>query len=66
MKTEIAKGWGLRVGGCRPYLAWAIAHRKDGIKLTERYHKTARVVLVPLAEYRRMRRALQRGEGKAP
>jgi len=52
MKTEVAKCWGLRVEGPRPYLAYEVNPRKEEIKLTEPYHRAVKVVIVPLNEWR--------------
>ncbi len=55
MKTEVfSKGWGLKVGGARPYLAQVLEWHKVDVPCTESYHSPVRVVLVPLAEYRRL------------
>ncbi len=61
--TEHAKGWGLRVGGPAPYLAWEVFSRRkaDAEKeISEPYHRAVKVVMVPLAEYRALVRALGR------
>ena len=57
-KTEEARGWGLRIGGPRPYLAWRLTDNKADIKevCNESFHRPVRVVLLPLAEYRRLKR----------
>jgi hypothetical protein len=49
--TEPAVGWGLRVGGIHPYLAWALSFKKADLQkeCTESYHRPVRVVLLPLA-----------------
>jgi len=51
--TEIEVGWGLRVGGPLPYLAWEFHRSKEGVKITESYHRAVRVVLIPLAVARK-------------
>ena len=56
MKTEIAKGWALRVGGSKPYLAWGqFEYDKKKIKCWESYHRAVKAVLVPLEEYHRLK-----------
>lgn len=56
-KTEEARGWGLKVGGPNPYLAFDFAYTRYEIQrlCTATYHKPVRCVLVPLAEWRRMK-----------
>lgn len=63
-KTEVARGWGLRVndrhpGGPSPYIAYVFSFNKDEMEKEladlECEH-LVRVVLVPLAEYRRLKR----------
>ena len=59
MKTEIVRGWALRVGGPLPYL-WghAISYKKTDITpyVAEPFHRIVKVVMMPLAEYRRLKR----------
>jgi hypothetical protein len=57
-KTQVARGWGLRVGGPLPYLALEFSLDKERMEeeVTEAYHRPVRVILVPLAEYRRLKR----------
>jgi hypothetical protein len=62
MKTEIARGWGLRVDGTVPYLAYRMGMRKHDIECTQTYHRPVRVVLLPLAEYRRLKRIEKENE----
>jgi len=65
MKTEEAKGWGIRVGGPRPYLAYHVFHStKEQVqsRCTEDYHKPVKVVLVPLSEWRRLKRIEKYGD----
>jgi hypothetical protein len=62
MKTEIARGWGLRVGWCRPYLACEASMSKYDIRLHQPYHRRVRVVVMPLAEYRRLKRIEKENE----
>ena len=58
MKTKESKGWGIRVGGPRPYLAgvfhWTKAETVKGWE--ENCFRPVRVVLLPLADYRRLKR----------
>ncbi len=59
MKTEHTQGWGLRVGGPRPYLAWGVF--SAGVEPAERarqekYHKPVRVVMLTLHEYRQLKK----------
>ena len=56
MKTEEAKCWGLRVGGSKPYLGYVVAMEKEGIELSEPYHKAVKVVIIPIAEWRRLKK----------
>ena len=53
--TEEAHGWGLLVGGPHPYLASYFKAYKAGIEITESYHRAVRVVLIPLAEWTRLK-----------
>ncbi|MFA5430656.1 MAG: hypothetical protein WC329_05820 [Candidatus Omnitrophota bacterium] len=65
MKTEIARGWGLRIGGepfPRPYLAKTMAVEKDHIQCYTLWERPVRVVLLPLAEYRRLKRIEKENE----
>ncbi len=52
-QTEPAVGWGLRVDGHRPYIAYVFFSAKDGIHPTESYHRPVRVAIVPLAAARK-------------
>ena len=55
MKTEPAIGYGLRVGGSLPYLAWEQFWRlPEQVKCTERYHRPMKAVLLPYEEWRRL------------
>ena len=58
MKTEVAIGWGARTGSPVPYISHVYSARKDNI--VRWCHNTSqrpvKVVLVPLAEYRRLKR----------
>ena len=51
--VEPAIGWGLRVGGPLPYLAYEFHQTKNSVELTEPYHRAVRVALVPLAAARK-------------
>jgi len=51
--TEAAIGWGLRVGGPQPYLAYEFHRKKQTVELTESCHRAVRVAIVPLAEARK-------------
>lgn len=58
-KTEEAIGWGVRVGGGPlPYLAYFFSTKKEeaNAECTEHYHRPVRVAIVPLAEYRRLKK----------
>ncbi len=61
MKTEEAKGWGLRVGGSLPYLGYYFSRKKSDIEaqVTEPYHRVVEVVLVTKREWLRMRKLAQ-------
>ena len=52
--TEIAKCWGLRVGGSQPYIAYVFQLRKQDVVLTETYHRAIEVAIVPLSEWKRL------------
>ena len=56
--TEEARCWAMRVGGSRPYLSYWSASSKAEIekRISEPYQRPVRAVLVPLAEYRRLKR----------
>lgn len=54
LMTENYRGWGLRVGGWRPYLAGVLEVAKADVKLHYSFHRPVRVVLLPLEEYRRL------------
>lgn len=56
MKTEICRGWGLRVGGELPYLSKQIHWNRGDVECTETYHRPVRVVLISLAEYRKLKK----------
>lgn len=51
--TEAAIGWGLRVGGPLPYIAYEFHQKKDGVELTEPYHRAVRVAIVPVVAARK-------------
>jgi hypothetical protein len=57
-KAEEARGWGLFVGGPKPYLAWVISHYKKDVlhECVAPYHKAVRVVLITEREYHRLKR----------
>ena len=52
-QTEYAVGWGLRVGGPLPYLAYEFHLKKETVELTESYHRAVRVAIVTLAAARK-------------
>ena len=58
MKTEEAIGWGLRIGGSLPYLGYYFSTIKSDIEkqMNEPYHKAVRVVMIPLAEWKRLKK----------
>ena len=56
MKTEPMFGFGLKVGGPRPYLAECFSQEKSGITCTEPYHHPVRVVLITAYEYEYLKR----------
>lgn len=56
MKTEKAIGWGLRVGGPAPYLAWTFQRLECDVVCTEPYHRRMKCVLIPLREWKRLKR----------
>ena len=56
MKTAILSGWGIRVDGPKPYLAWEFERTKNSIECqwNKRYHRPVKVVLVPLGEWTKL------------
>ena len=58
MKTEVAYGWGLRVGGGDPYLGYHFSIDKKSIEsiMTESYHRAVKVAIVPLSEWKRLKK----------
>jgi hypothetical protein len=65
-KTEEAIGWAVRVAGPLPYLSYyGFGYYRQWAQreCTETYHRPMRAVLLPLREYRRLKRLA--GEGKA-
>lgn len=57
MSTNHEKGWGMRIGGPRPYLAWGVftPNRQEAqIKCYQPYHKPVRVVMLTEHEYRKL------------
>lgn len=62
-KTDSATGWGMRVGGPKPYLAWGCFEydkRAVEAECKESYHRPMKCVLVPLREYLRLKRRASR------
>jgi hypothetical protein len=57
-KTEEARGWAVRIGGRRPYLAYEFSWYKPRIEALccQTFQRPVRAVLLPLAEYRRLKR----------
>ena len=49
------------MGGPRPYLAWQFSRDKSGVPVTDPHHRAVKVVIVPLADYRRLKAALEEG-----
>jgi len=58
------RGWGVRVNGPCPYLAWEIHPRKvEAVEgCTEPYHRPVKVVLVPLEWYRRAKGKIEEND----
>lgn len=56
MKTKPAIGWGMRIDGPRPYLDFQFSWEKKHIKADYTCHRPVRVALVPLAEWKRLKR----------
>lgn len=56
MKTEVLKCWGIRVDGPRPYIGYDISPHKWKVEkeCLESYQRPVKVVIVPLAEWRRL------------
>lgn len=66
MKTEEVKGWGLRVGGIRPYLAHNIfTSNKYEVErqCTANYHRPMKCVLVPLREWKSLKKKARSNAG---
>lgn len=65
-KTAEARGWGLRVGGgpC-PYLWYKFSRVKADIlsECTAPYHRPMEVVMIPLREWRRLKRMDRKSNG---
>ena len=57
-KTQESRGWGLRVGGSNPYLGYHFSIQKKDIqiKIKESYHRAVRVVILPLGEWKRLKK----------
>lgn len=53
VKVEPAEGWGLRVGGCKPYIGYHFSLNKEEIEkeCTVSYRRPIRVVIVGLKEF---------------
>lgn len=66
MKTEEARGWGIRVGGPWPYLMWELQPTKAQIMplLSQTYQRPMECVLIPLREWRRLTRKAKKGARK--
>lgn len=56
MKTEVAFGWGVRVGGSLPYLAYMFYPTKEGAEqyCVESYQRPVKVAIVPLGDYKKL------------
>ena len=61
-KTSEARGWGLRVGGPCPYIWFKFSRTKMEIiqECTAHYHRPMEVVMVPLREWKRLKRVDRR------
>jgi len=61
MKTEEVRGWGVRIDHPEhPRLAWFIGSKRDAeVDAVGRGERPVRVVLLPLAEFRRLKRLEQ-------
>lgn len=58
MRTSEAVGWGVRVDGPEPYLAYEFYTNKfDAEESCDKsYHRPVRVAIIPLREFRRLRK----------
>lgn len=58
-KVEPWEGWGLRVGGPRPYMAWLFSDEQQPVldAATESYHKVIRAVVIPKERYEELLKA---------
>jgi hypothetical protein len=70
VRVDPLHGWGMRVGGPRPYVANVFYTQTFGgldpqtcaeTECTQSYHKAVPVVLLTLADYRRLLRAAKGG-----
>ena len=50
------KGWGVKAGGTNPYLRGLFSYTKEGIEEDYIDGKAIRVVIVPLNEWRRLKK----------
>jgi len=57
-RTEEAHGYGMKVGGPRPYLAYLFSLLKNTIEreCREDYHKPVKVVIITESEYRKLKK----------
>lgn len=64
--AEAAHGYGLRVGGCLPYLSYCFSHYKSEMEkeVSADYHKVVKVVLITKGEWKRLKKLDKRYGGK--
>ncbi len=62
-KTKVARGWGIRVGGSRPYLDHIFRRTQASAMACTECNRVVKTVLVPATEYKRLI-ALDKGQGK--
>ena len=64
-RVEEAHGWGLRISGPNPYLAYYFKAYKESIEITEPYYRAVKVVLISLAEWQRLKKLDDAEGGKS-
>lgn len=59
IEVEPWEGWGMRVGGGCPYMAWVFSDEKEPAleMATESYHKIIRAVVIPKDRYEELLKA---------
>lgn len=62
MFPEEVRGYGVRVGGAKPYIAYCFATQRDPMEKFKflPYHKVIRVVMISRTEYDWMKKQLRK------